>query len=346
MKKQGADPELIWLDEKGHVTLMELGDHGDLEWYIQQNDLSTRDRQAIFFQVMMAVHVAKEELGARFYDLKPCNFVVQTAASDSGIMTFDVNNQTFTLAMDKPVFAKVIDFDRTDIADDRGSSADEPNVTAWHFGTLEYIPTNYLTESKPKQGHEHDLTSLGLTFLALVTDDAWTLDAVVCDDPVGARVGDNPHLRLNCPQSLQDELMAVYGAENSGFSALDKLILEFGSSHEELTGFLYRRLVFFGIDQESTKEGLVWEAIDRVLVKGEGQYQADKRRFDDDRARFSLEEGSDEKLQTLRALLEEFPGGTELLKKLCSVDPKKRGTVADVFEVEFLQSFRDPHEER
>jgi serine/threonine protein kinase len=41
--------------------------------------------------------------------------------------------------------------------------------------------------------------------------------------------------------------------------------------------------------------------------------------------------------------LVKFPGGRELLKKLCSVDPKNRGTLREVFEVDFLQRFRAPH---
>jgi serine/threonine protein kinase len=336
-KKKNA-ARLEWLADECYVTLMELCDHGGLDSYMKKNALSTRDRKAIFFQVMLAVHVAKKELGARFYDLKPGNFVVQTADSDSGILTFDVNNEKFTLVMDKPVIVKVIDFDRSDIADLRRTSDIEPAITVWHFGTVEFIPTNYLTQPNPTQGDQHDLTSLGLTFLCLVTNDL-CIDELVSETKDGEE-----HIPKNCrksPRSLKYELKKAYGAKENGFSALRDLVSICNVPHADLVDALYRRLVFFGIDQESTKEGLVWEAIDRVLVKGEGEYQADKKRFDDDRARFGLEEGSDEKLRILREQLAEFPGGTELLKKLCSVDPEKRGTVAEVFEVDFLQSFRE-----
>jgi predicted NUDIX family NTP pyrophosphohydrolase len=106
---------------------------------------------------------------------------------------------------------------------------------------------------------------------------------------------------------------------------------------------LYRRLVFFGIDQESVKEGPVWEAIDKILVDGKGDYQVDKNQFNYDRAEFGLEFGLVYDIQTVRMALVKFPGGRELLKKLCSVDPKSRGTLQEVFEVDFLQRFRAPH---
>jgi serine/threonine protein kinase len=319
---------------------MELCDHGSLHSYMEsmRETLSNRDRRAIFFQVMLAVHVAKRELGVRFYDLKPDNFVVKTADPDSRSWTFNVSNQKFTLVMDKPVIVKVIDFDRSDTARDRGNRDSEPAITAWNFGTLEFIPTNYLTEPKPKESDEHDLASLGLIFLELVSPDNSLLELLSVPRVVGQKV---EAVSIECPSHLRRVLKRIYRTRKNGFSALNGI-----GQKDKLLNILYRRLVFFGINQESTKGGLVWEAIDRVLVKGEGEYQADKKQFDDDRARFGLEEGADEKLRLLREHLVEFPGGTELLKKLCSVDPEKRGTVAEVFEVDFLQSFREAHEGR
>ena len=202
-----------------------------------------------------------------------------------------------------------------------------PRRSLAQFTTLENTPADYLFFGEAaRQGSGHDNWGLGLSMLHLFT-------------------GNKPYEEImedvTCGEGLKAELKTVWdndAEDNFGVirSLINAEVYDEGDEQDWiLADTLYRYLVLFGKPAEKfggPDATRVWNAVQKGL-------RADKKQFDKDRTRFSLDSGSNYMIAAAREKLEEV-GGMGLLKRLCSWDVEERAGSLDVIQSVMMQPLR------
>ena len=318
---------------------MELCQHGDMEEFIRKipsATLSPNVCRNLLFQMAFSLHVASDRFGLKHYDVKLLNFFLQSAldpsiAVDSHpnvVLRYGVGSHVFRLRMDpkNAHIAKLADYGTSVLR----SNADGQPVSLGQFTTLENTPPDYLIlGNASEQGIGHDCFGLGLCMLHLFTGHGpyeEILDEVVCPDNFKAK------LRKIWKSASHDVIRSVMLYDNEDGQEVED---------DTLYNTLYRFLVLFGVPQRrflSRKHGKVWRAIDATLLPPKANGCPDMAVFVRDQERFSLSDGSDERIANARHRLEGMDGAMELLLSLVSFDPKKRATPLDVINSRFMSA--------
>jgi hypothetical protein len=316
---------------------MELCQHGDMEDFIRKlpgATLSPNVCRNLLFQMAFSLHVASDRFGLKHYDVKLLNFFLQSAldpsiAVDSHpnvVLRYGVGSHVFRLRMDpnNAHIAKLADYGTSVLR----SNADGQPVSLGQFTTLENTPPDYLIlGNAAEQGIGHDCFGLGLCMLHLFTGHCpyeEILEEVVCPENFKAK------LRKIWKSASHDVIRSVMLYDNEEGQEVED---------DTLYNTLYRFLVLFGIPQRrfsSRKHGKVWRAIDATLLPPKANGCPDMAVFTLDQERFSLSEGSDERIANARSRLEGMDGAMELLLSLVSFDPNKRATPLDVINSRFM----------
>jgi hypothetical protein len=316
---------------------MELCQHGDMEEFIRKipgSTLSPNVCRNLLFQMAFSLHVASDRFGLKHYDVKLLNFFLQSALDPSiaveshpnVVLRYGVGSHVFRLMMDpnNAHIAKLADYGTSVLR----SSADGQPVSLGQFTTLENTPPDYLIlGNAAEQGIGHDCFGLGLCMLHLFTGHCpyeEILEEVVCPENFKSK------LRKIWKSASHDVIRSVMLYDNEDGQEVED---------DTLYNTLYRFLVLIGIPQKrfaSRKHGKVWRAIDATLLPPKANGCPDMAVFTRDQERFSLSDGSDERIANARRRLEEMDGAMELLLSLVSFDPKKRATPLDVINSRFM----------
>lgn len=153
--------------------------------------------------------------------------------------------------------------------------------------------------------------------------------------------------------------------KTSGFTVLRRILKD--DSENVLYHTLYRYVVLFGLpeEEENPRRGAekVWLAIRKHLrpqaatatalstqtrrsrsatasARAAKSASSAASQFEQDRARFSLANGTEATIQRGRTGLEAVPGGPELLTSLVHFDPTKRPTMKSVLLHPFFAALR------
>ena len=288
---------------------MELCQHGDMEEFIKNlpdKMLSTWDFRNLLFQMAFALHVAGDRFGLKHYDVKLLNFFLQSAkdptiADDDHphvVLRYGVGSHVFRLRMhpSKALIAKLADYGTAVLRTD----TDGQPITIGQFTTFENTPPDFLILGNfAEQGYGHDCFGLGLCMLHLFTGHApyeEILEEVVC------------------PENLKGKLRKIWKEKSHDVirSVMIGDISEDGNESEDETLYntLYRFLVLFGIPEYQfcfKEHGKVWRAINETLLlpsETKCKKCPDALIFEEDRKKFSLSQGNDERIAAARRRLE------------------------------------------
>ncbi|KAJ0407948.1 hypothetical protein ATCC90586_006320 [Pythium insidiosum] len=338
---------------------MELCDGGDVEDFIGlQDDKLLPVRSVVipfFFQMVFGLYCARERYQLRHCDIKLLNFFLKDisrkglacAPDESLVLRYWLGETQFDVRMPATFsyWVKLADYGT---ADSTTANLGQP-VTLDQFTTLENTPIEFLLEGDAAtQSFAADTFSLGLCLLHLFT-------------------GRGPYEELvepvRCPPLLLQDIKRLWMStkKNSGFTVLKRVARD--DPDDVLIHTLYRYLVLFGLplSNPSEKRGIdrVWNILVQHLRPspddGDGagarrsrratakpQGPSPKAQFDDDRAAFGLDIGSNAIIAHARERLSSVPGAPQLLASLVAFDPTERPTLKSVLHHEIFASLRTP----
>jgi hypothetical protein len=137
---------------------------------------------------------------------------------------------------------------------------------------------------------------------------------------------------VECPYHVTKALGGVYSHDD--YSEIRAAIQEDSSLEEAFCDALFRYFVLFGWPRDlhsdtrnrrrSIPTNKVYSAIQQAVLGDE----ATNKRFESLRNTYSLESGTDPRVQRVRSKLLEVPGAMDLLKGLADYEPEGRGRVA------------------
>jgi serine/threonine protein kinase len=219
------------------------------------------------------------------------------------------------------LIAKIADFG---LSQSYENGLGDKTISGDQFTTLSITPPDYFfLGDQAKQGPAHDLYCVGLMIIHLYAEQAH-------DEIMG---------NVSCPEDLASALENLF--KTASYSVIFglrfyKRVERWDDVHQPL----YHLLVMFGVPEQTTqpyKESPMWKTIDDAF--------AVKTQFDEDHKKFSLTDGTDEKIAQAREALNALPGGMELVRTLCNFDPSKRGTVKELLQSPFMKDLRESPEQ-
>ncbi|KAF1335664.1 Serine/threonine protein kinase, partial [Globisporangium splendens] len=346
---------------------MEFCDGGDLEDFIslQDDKLLPLKRVVVpfFFQMVFSVYCARERFHFRHCDIKLLNFflkdidrerMVHKQPEEDMLLQYWVEDNAFDLRLPGPFsyWIKLADYGT---ADSNVESLEKP-VALDQFTTLENTPIEFLLEGDAAvRSYGADTFALGLCLLHLLTGSAPYEE--ILDDVL-------------CPVELLKDLDRIWTnpRKNSGFSVLKRVVKD--DPEKVLYHTLYRYLVLFGLPEEnpSADKGVdkVWLVLlnhlrpEALAVAQPAAAAPNTRRsrsatasaraaaksvsvkhvFEQDRAKYSLDHGSNPMIARGRARMEAIPGARDALMSLVHFNPLKRPTTKSVLLHPLFQSLQ------
>lgn len=336
---------------------MEYCNCGDVEEYIKKQDdglIVPSVAQGLLFQMAFGLHAAADRYSVKHYDIKLLNIFLQMLDVAGGelVLRYGLGSHFFAVRMppQAALIAKIADYGTADI---RPASNGQP-VTIAQFTTLENTPPDFIILGDlATQGHGHDSFALGLCMIHLFT-------------------GHEPYEEIlasvKCSPVLKRKLRAIFEVEDvHGYHTIRSVILQDvyqdeaghileGEPDMTLYDTFYRYLVLFGIPEDKfdrVRCPLVWNAVEEALegkvLGGRSRSQTVKRKcapdgpqFARDQKIYSIRQGTNKYIARARKVLEQAPGGLDLLFHLCSFDPSKRASAMDVLNSAFMENLREP----
>uniref|UniRef100_K3W6L9 Protein kinase domain-containing protein n=1 Tax=Globisporangium ultimum (strain ATCC 200006 / CBS 805.95 / DAOM BR144) TaxID=431595 RepID=K3W6L9_GLOUD len=346
---------------------MEFCDGGDLEDFIslQDDKLLPLKRVVVpfFFQMVFSVYCARERFHFRHCDIKLLNFflkdidrerMLHKQPDEDMLLQYWVEDSAFDLQLPGPFsyWIKLADYGT---ADSNAESLGKP-VALDQFTTLENTPIEFLLEGDAAvRSYGADTFALGLCLLHLLTGSAPYEE--ILDD-------------VRCPLELLKDLDRIWmnPRKSSGFSVLKRVVKD--DPEKVLYHTLYRYLVLFGLPEEnpSADKGVdkVWLVLLKHLrpealavaqpavaapntrrsrsatasARAVAKSVSVKDMFEQDRAKYSLDHGSNAMIARGRARMEATPGAREVLTTLVHFNPLKRPTMKSVLLHPLFQSLQ------
>ena len=215
---------------------MELCSHGDVESYMKTlpEEMLPLDAAVDFaFQMIFAMHAAREQFSLRHHDIKLLNFFVSDR-NDGHVFEYTFGKEQLSYLSQDSRVVKLADYGTADTNRD----FDGKCIEARHFGTLENSPPEYLLEEFPAQSWATDTFALGLAVLHLFT---------------GSKPYEEIMDEVLCPDVVADTLLKEWQSKPKRRYAALASVLE-DDDEAILANTLYRYIVLLGIPAEEPGE--------------------------------------------------------------------------------------------
>ncbi|OQR89820.1 hypothetical protein THRCLA_09563 [Thraustotheca clavata] len=311
---------------------MELCDGGNLEDYLRvHGTLSVHDSLCLFFQMVFALYVGRDQHELRHFDIKLLNFFLKSMPKVDSAISYTLNKTEFTLKSPHNFWIKLADFGS---ADTQVNSLHD-SIGIEHFTTFENAPMEYFVIGDAAEaGYAVDTFALGLCLLHLMT-------------------GSVPYEELLqdavCPNSLKKHLVSLWKnkrpKKGESYTILQKILRREPENADILCDTVYRYCVLFGLDTLTAKTSVATSLTTNLIPKARSRHKtADQLQFECDTATYSLKTGSHHSIQQARDRINSIDGAMDDFLSLVNFDPKKRPTMLSVLTSPLFSMLQGEHD--